>query len=68
MKKIYVVVNGVGFYTSARSISKGVGRSDVINNVVQRSYSQLLRANVNDGAVGVGYSDMDGYQIQIEFV
>jgi hypothetical protein len=68
MKKIRVIVNGVSFYTSNNAIVRGVGDDQNINKTVRLVYAELLKLNNNKGTVGVGYSDKDGYQVQIDYV
>lgn len=68
MKKIHVIINDVAFYTSANAIKNGVGQSQQINNLVRRIYAELIKSNASKGSTGVGFSDMDGYQVQINFI
>lgn len=68
-KRIRVIVNDIPFYVSGQAIARGVGDSTKVNQAVQKCYFELLKANVNDGTtVGVGFSDMDGYRVQIDYV
>lgn len=68
MKKIRVIINGVSFYTSNNAIVRGVGDDQGINKTVRLVYAELLKLHNNNGSVGVGYSDKEGYQVQIDYV
>lgn len=67
-KRIRVIINDVSFYVSGMAIMRGVGDNSKVNKVVQKVYAELLKENANKGSIGVGFSDLDGYRVQIDYV
>lgn len=65
MKYEITVDNTVSFIVTANRIKKGVGFNPVLNETVQKLYKEFVTINKTNTTCGIGYSDLNGFNIQI---